>query len=236
MASPFAVFDSSAKLSLVKLCKAWGGIHAAEESVFGSSKCNHHDALKVLATKPLDEQKRHLQELKEEAKAAAKKMGEMEKELAEERGAMQIFVKTLTGRTFTMRCDPDESVSAVKLKLQLTSGAPADQQRLMFAGSQLKDDRILEDYKIPREAVLQLVLRLRGGMFHATSGRHGFEASSGVSAEEEAVLAGMEWHGESLVVAWGGSEEMLQLVDEVTQAFEDMANMSNILLKKLKAN
>ncbi|CEL97035.1 unnamed protein product [Vitrella brassicaformis CCMP3155] len=223
--------------AFIKPCKAWEGIHAAEESVFGhSSKCNHYDALNALATKPLDEQKRHLQELKEEAQVAAKKMFEVEKQVAEERGTMQIFVWTFRGKTITMHVEPDQSVWAVKLKLQHIEGNPADQQRLIWGNQQLEDDRTLKDYYIPREASLHMLLRLRGGMFHATSGRHGFEASTGLSAEEEAVLGGMEGHGESLVVAWGGSEEMLQLVDEVTQAFKHMTDMSNLLLKKLKAN
>ena len=83
-------------------------------------------------------------------------------------------MKTLTGKSFDVKVDYSMTVKDVMEKIEGKKGIPVDQQRLTFVGKQLEDARMFKDYKIPNKATICMILRLRGGMLHFTSGRQNF--------------------------------------------------------------
>jgi large subunit ribosomal protein L40e len=85
---------------------------------------------------------------------------------------MYFTVKTLTGKVIPvhMWASDTASVLALKKRVYQEEGVPVDQQRLIFAGKQLEEERCLGDYRVTKGSELHLVLRLRGGMMHESVG------------------------------------------------------------------
>lgn len=113
------------------------------------------------------------------------------------RGGMQLFVKTLTGKTVSIEVEEGESIEDVKAKIAEKEGIPPEQQRLIFGGQQLQDAKTLSDYDVGDDSTLHLVLRLRGGnVLSLLSRSKHFEVSSsfvqknlkGITAEEMKLL------------------------------------------------
>ena len=78
---------------------------------------------------------------------------------------MQIFLKTIHGNTITLQIDSTtkNTIKHVKEIIQEKEGIPPAEQRLLYIGKQLEDNRTLDTYDIQSEATLQLALRLCGG-------------------------------------------------------------------------
>eukprot|EP01094_Clydonella_sp_ATCC50884_P019566 TRINITY_DN385_c0_g1_i2.p1 TRINITY_DN385_c0_g1~~TRINITY_DN385_c0_g1_i2.p1 ORF type:complete len:332 (+),score=127.35 TRINITY_DN385_c0_g1_i2:41-1036(+) len=120
---------------------------------------------------------------------------------------MKVVVKTLTGKTLEVELLPQHRVEELKNMIREMDGVPEDQQRLIYAGKQLEDERTLGDYSITDASEIHLVLRLRGGMFQETSGREQLELLARLQAQQRAAC---------VVVRVGGSDLRVPVTSTVT--------------------
>ncbi len=78
--------------------------------------------------------------------------------------AMQIFVKTMNGKSNAIDIEATDTVATLKSKVADKEGVPAEQQRLVYNGKQLEDEATLESYEIKEQTTVHLVMRLKGGV------------------------------------------------------------------------
>lgn len=100
---------------------------------------------------------------------------------------IRIWIKTLTGKRFTVNINPDSYIEDLKNKICDIDGTPPDEQRLVFAGRQLDDGNRLSEYSISNESLIHLVLRLRGGkpVIYLYPEEDDFDVSVNVRMEKE---------------------------------------------------
>ncbi len=75
---------------------------------------------------------------------------------------MQIFVKTITGKEISLNVEPDETIEHVKRQIEEKTGIGGN-QRLVFNGKRLEDDRTLASYSIKKDSTILLILTAFGG-------------------------------------------------------------------------
>ncbi|KAK3085601.1 hypothetical protein FSP39_005992 [Pinctada imbricata] len=73
-------------------------------------------------------------------------------------------LKTLTGKEIEIDIEPTDKVERIKERVEEKEGIPPPQQRLIFSGKQMNDEKTAQDYKVTGGSVLHLVLALRGGI------------------------------------------------------------------------
>lgn len=78
-------------------------------------------------------------------------------------GSLQIFVKSINGKTRTLTVRPTDTIGHIKQQIQEKEGIAPEEQRLIFAGKNLEDTKTVAEYNLTADSTLHLVLRVRGG-------------------------------------------------------------------------
>ena len=85
-----------------------------------------------------------------------------------------VQIRSLTGKEIPIKVHHKMTVSELKNSIEKIDQTPFDQQRLVYNGKQLEDERTLDYYGVKEDTVIHIILRIRGGMFHETSARKDF--------------------------------------------------------------
>ena len=148
-----------------------------------------------------------------------------------------IYVKDLTGKTITLEVNPQMNVEVMKELIREKAGIPCDQQQLVFAGRWLEDGRTLSSYGLQRESTGHLVFRLRGGMYHFTSGRQDFHQFPSDSAQAIDNLLKYQFDGHSsslcdLQKSLLQARSLLSALHSTTKEFQGVSNLTEVILPK----